>query len=308
MLSRLAAALGCLFLVPAIGTPIAHAAGGCPDGMAQVAAPDGGSFICIVATDPGAPGDQGDGGDDDASTAGSGGCQRENGSAVACVTDFGLWSDAHQCWAHQIDVPKDDPAWEGHREGSIWMCALITDASPVMTWWAPPGAEVVPLPDPGELAQEALGRLPLAAASVQTAPLSPSPSYVGVENWLWVPQSQWERLSETVTAGSTSVTVTAEPDHVVWDVGPGSKTCYDPGRVWSTGMTDDAVTSCGYTYAATSASEPGGAFAISATIRYQVDWVCSGACTSSSGSLGLVDAPAGTGSLRVLQRQTVVVQ
>jgi hypothetical protein len=36
--------------------------------------------------------------------------------------------------------------------------------------------------------------------------------------------------------------------------------------------------------------------------------VCSGTCTRSAGSLGMVDAPAGTGAMRVLQRQTVVVE
>lgn len=293
------------FLVGAhLMLPLAPAhAGGCPGGTTPAPA-SGGGVICIVVSDPGTSGEQGSG--STAAPVGSGGCQREDGSPVSCVSEWGAWSDAHQCWAHEVDLPPGDPAWEGRREGSIWMCGLITDASPAVTWWVAPGASVAP-PDPGELAQEAAGQLPLETASVQTAPQSPSPSYVGVENWLWVPESQWATLTRTVTAGGTSVTVTAEPDRVVWDLGPGVTTCYDPGRVWRAGMTDEALTTCGYTYAVTSIAEPEGVFALSATIQYQVDWVCTGACTGSSGSLGLVDAPAGTGSLRVLQRQTVVV-
>jgi len=73
-------------------------------------------------------------------------------------------------------------------------------------------------------------------------------------------------------------------------------------------MTDAATTTCGYAYTVTSTSEPDGVFALSARIQYEVDWVCSGSCTSDAGTLGLVDAPAGAGALRVLQRQTVVVR
>ena len=125
---------------------------------------------------------------------------------------------------------------------------------------------------------------------------------------MWVPRSQWATLSKTVTAGGTSVTVTARPERVTWSTGAGSKVCYDAGRAWSAGMTDAARTSCGYTYRVTSESVPDGEFVLSAAIGYQVDWVCMGTCTTSSGSLGLITAPAGTGRLRVLQRQTVVVQ
>ena len=108
--------------------------------------------------------------------------------------------------------------------------------------------------------------------------------------------------------GDTSVKVTATPDRVLWDMGLATKTCYDPGRAWRKGMTDAAKTTCGYTYRVTSESEPGVVFELEARIAYQVRWVCSGACTSTSGTLGLVDAPAGTGAMRVLQRQTVVVE
>jgi hypothetical protein len=73
-------------------------------------------------------------------------------------------------------------------------------------------------------------------------------------------------------------------------------------------MTDAAQTSCSYSYTETSDSQPGGHFAIAATIRYRVTWTCTGVCPTAAGSLGLVDAPSGASTMRVLQRQTVVVQ
>jgi hypothetical protein len=73
-------------------------------------------------------------------------------------------------------------------------------------------------------------------------------------------------------------------------------------------MTDAAQTSCGYTYKSSSQTQPGGSFPVSATIRYAVTWTCAGACPTAAGDLGLVDAPGGTSSLEVRQRQTVVIR
>jgi hypothetical protein len=158
------------------------------------------------------------------------------------------------------------------------------------------------------LASIAVGQLPLKKAEIHTAPHAPSPTYVGVENWLWIPESQWTTLSKSVTAGSTAVTVSATPEQVLWNLGPESKTCHDPGKAWVAGMTDAASTTCSYTYKVTSAGETDGVFGISATIKYHVTWSCTGTCPTTSGDLGIVDAPAGTSTIQVLQRQTVVVQ
>ena len=307
MLKRLAAAalLACAYVAVTATSAFGE---GCPPGQTPSPAP-GGGVICIVVTDPGAPAGPGDPVDPGTSSSESSGCHRDNGTPVECVAPWGVWDDAHQCWIHPVDVPRTDPVWEGHNEGSIWMCAEITDGvDPLVMFWVPRGGGPVALPDPGELAEQAVGLLRLEAADVRTAPLDPARTFVGVENWLWVPESQWATLTKTVTAGGTSVTVAAKPDRVSWELGTEAKTCYDSGREWKVGMTDDAVTTCGYEYEVTSHSAPDGAFRLSAAIGYQVDWVCTGACTSDSGTLGLVDAPVGFGRLRVLQRQTVVVQ
>lgn len=307
MLTRLLPAIAFMAAATIVTSaePAQAAPGNCPGGTTKVEAPDGGTYICIAATDSGQPSASGPA---EPSESGAGGCQRADGALIPCVNDWGSWFPQHQCYAHPVNVARDHDAWRGRTDGSVWMCALIVDSvDPPNVFWVPPG-EAPGLPDPEELAQSAVGLLPLVTAQVRTAPLDPDPTYVGVENWLWVPESQWATLTKTVTAGDTSVTVTAEPDRVLWEMGPETKTCYGAGREWRSGMSDAATTTCGYTYAVTSASQPDGAFALSAAIRYQVDWVCTGACTSSTGTLGLVDAPAGTGALQVMQRQTVVVQ
>jgi hypothetical protein len=219
-----------------------------------------------------------------------------------------VWVSAHQCFAHPVDVEPNNPAWKGHTDGSVWMCTLIDDTTPIVVFWVPPGGPAGGPVDPGVLARSALGVLALARARVETAPAYPDPSIVGVRNWLWVPEAQWRPLRKTVRAGATAVSVTATPSRVVWDMGPDETSCDNAGRVWRDGMGDSAVTRCGYTYEQTSEDERGGVFDVTATIDYEVDWTCTGVCTTDSGSLGTVAAPVGTGTMRVLQSQTVVLR
>jgi len=288
----------------------AYADGGCPAGSAPVQTQGG--VLCVVVTDPGAPGNSGSPGNPGNGADPSPGCFKHNGVKVPCVTELGVWWSGSECYAERYNAPPGSPAWQGHSDGSLWMCSTCVMVGTTSTChadviWLAPGQEPGP-PDPGQLASVAVGVMPLARADVRTAPQTPDHTYIGVENWLWVPRSQWKTLAKTVTAGGTSVTVRATPRQVVWNMGPAKTRCYSAGVAWRSGMTDAANTSCGYTYESSSASEPNGVFAIAATIRYDVEWTCRGACSSASGTLGLVDAPAGAGALRVLQRQTVVVR
>ncbi len=302
-----------LVLAAMVISPMASAATAesCPQGTTNVNS--NGGVVCVAVKDPGSTG-SGPGAvvHQRADHHGPVGCFKHGGKKVPCNTDLGVWFPGHQCYAQPSPAPAGSAAWQGHANGSVWTCSTCAvrgnaSACQANVVWVPPGNRPGP-PDPGRLAQDAIGSLRLATAEVHMAPQAPAHSYVGVENWLWVPRAQWATLSKTVTAGATSVTVTAKPARVVWSMGPASRTCYDPGRVWRDGMGDAATTSCGYTYAVTSDTAPGRAFTVRARIGYQVDWVCNGWCLKGAGTLGLVQAPAGNGSLRVLQRQTVVVQ
>ena len=308
MLSRALGIMMAAIVLPfLVVIPWAAAGSSCPQGTSPVSVSSG--MICVVVTDPGQPGHVGDPG---VNSQVSAGCYKSGGTKVPCQTEDGYWWSAYQCYAAPYDAPAGDPAWQGNTGGSLWQCTGCTAGGAPQTChvqivWTAPGQEPGP-PTPEQLAATALGSLPLAKADVRTAPEPPAPTYVGVENWLWVPGAQWTTLSKSVSAGATTVTVTATPSRTVWDLGPASTTCYGPGNGWAQGMTDAATTPCSYTYKETSDHQPNGRFAITATIRYHVTWRCSGTCPTTGGDLGLVDAPPGTGELTVLQRQAVVIQ
>ncbi|WP_203338626.1 hypothetical protein [Nocardioides limicola] len=164
------------------------------------------------------------------------------------------------------------------------------------------------LPDPAAMAEEAFSAMRLTTPTVRLAPAPPLMTYVGLETWLWIDPSEWEPLTRSVTAGDTTVTVTAQPVRTTWQLGDGNAVaCGSAGRAWVIGMTSHEQTECQHVYTRVSRFEPDGTFAISAVIEFRVDWVCTGACLTPDGNLGEVPGPAGESAIRVGERQTVVI-
>lgn len=198
VLSRRALLALIVGLAAAVVTAVpAEAAGGCARGTSPVGT-TGGS-VCVVVRDPGAPSNGGSKASGTKSPSGSAGCSRTGGAKVPCASHLGTWSKPNQCYAAPYDAPAGSPAWQGHTSGSLSLCSACTMSGRANTCdaqvlWSAPGQVIVP-PDPGELAREALGLLQLRTAEVRTAPLAPAHSYVGVENWMWVPSGDAELVN-----------------------------------------------------------------------------------------------------------------
>lgn len=245
------------------------------------------------------------------------GCLDGAGKKIFCVTSDGVWFSTRLCYAKKLSPQPqaENPLWGSHKpdEGSIWTCGRYhTGGGPLPgmdTFFVADGQEPAQVPvDPRTLADRAFDQMTLETAQVHTAPTPPDMTYVGLETWLWTGQNQYASMSMTVSAGPTSVTVTAEPTEVVWTMGDGEVVaCGSAGRPWVKTMGDDATTDCSHTYTRTSHNEPGGAFAVTARLDYQVDWTCSGLCIIDSGTLGEIEAPTSNATLRVGERQSVVV-
>jgi hypothetical protein len=261
--------------------------------------------ICLSTTIPGSP-PPNDPGPVNPGPAGPACPGAPNGD---CVNDYGaVWISSHHCYAFTLDPQPqpDSPLWQGHdpSEGTIWSCDP-TVAVPANTWFVPNGAAVI---DPGAVAHQLLKRAPFALAIAHIAPSPDYHTYINYRNWLWIPEGQWHDVSVSLTVAGATVTLTAQPTYVSWDLGNGeSISCAGPGRAWVTGMPEDAPTNCSFQYS-TMQDPEGDTWTVSARINYTVGWTCTGTCGGqTSGDLGDLTAPAGTPtSITVLQRQTVV--
>lgn len=183
----------------------------------------------------------------------------------------------------------------------------------VPTGQAPPAPPSATPPDPAVLAAQAAGELQLPAPPPEFSPAGVA--YVNLPEWLWIDPAVWHPYSVTVTAanaiGSTSVTATATPVEVVWDMGdaPAPPTvCAGPGVAYDPDEAPSAQsTTCSHTYTESSAGQPTAdgdsnddAFPVTVNIQWQVQWSGAGA----SGTLPTTTTTTDT-SLRVEQIEAV---
>jgi hypothetical protein len=140
-----------------------------------------------------------------------------------------------------------------------------------ITFGAPAPVARVPTID---VAYDARNRLQLPAPRIHTLP--GRKTYVRLRTGLWVDRADFAPRSAPAQVPGQTVTAIAKPRSVTWNMGENTITCTSPG--------DPAGRTCGYTYARSSATQPGRAYPISATVTWDVSWTCTGAC----------DAPAGT--------------
>jgi len=139
---------------------------------------------------------------------------------------------------------------------------------------APPGAPPV---SPAVLAQTAVKHLGLQAPLIEASPPVGTDQLVNVPTWLWL-AGPWNPVQATAAVPGVRVTATAVPQLVTWRMGDGSVVvCHGPGTPFRPGDNPSASSpTCGHTYRESSASAPGGAFTVTATISWNVTWVGGG--------------------------------
>ena len=143
--------------------------------------------------------------------------------------------------------------------------------------------DLIPVPreeppvDPTLLRDEAVERLTLPTPQIAMNP--PGDQVVHINSWLWLDDAIWTTHSKSASAGGVTATVTATPRRVVWDLGNGDTvmcdgpgTPYDPAR-----PSAEQATDCSYTYEHTSADQPGDAYAVTATVEWELSWSVQGA-------------------------------
>jgi hypothetical protein len=126
-----------------------------------------------------------------------------------------------------------------------------------------------------DVAYNAQNQLVLPAPHVHTSPAGKT--YVELRTGLWVNPGDFAHEEAPATVPGQTVTAIAEPKDITWKMGEGrSVTCKTAGR--------PNGTRCGYTYHRSSASQPGGKYAIAVTVTWNVYWTCQGACDAAQGT------------------------
>ncbi|SEG42759.1 hypothetical protein SAMN04489712_105158 [Thermomonospora echinospora] len=140
-----------------------------------------------------------------------------------------------------------------------------------------PNNPAQPAPEPAtlDLAAQARSTAELPTPTAHTAPSDKT--YVSLRTRLWVdgfvPVS-----TEPINVGNQIVVATATPRTVTWSLGETTVTCNGPGS-----KTSDA---CSHVFQRSSASTPGGAHQVTATITFSVTWTCVGSgCDAPGGTL-----------------------
>ncbi|NEE01169.1 hypothetical protein [Phytoactinopolyspora halotolerans] len=209
----------------------------------------------------------------------------------------GIWEDYPNGWIyHWIRLNGISEPNCGYDEGG-WMWLAESPIGP-------------PPVDPEQLAQEILDDFGLEPAEVGIAPTPidedpDSMGLVGAPVWMWVenpsPQT-WGPITGEASEGGVTVTVTAEADEAVWDMGDGrSHTCVEPGTAYSAEMGVRESPSCGHMYQRTSRGEPDRAYTVSVTTHWTATWEAS---TGETGTLD-VDPLTTSARIRIGERQLI---
>jgi hypothetical protein len=157
---------------------------------------------------------------------------------------------------------------------------------------APPVGGAPALPAPGVLAQLAVKYLQLPDPVIRSSPAPGALQLTRLPVWLWVAANAWQPQSKTAQVPGEAVTATATPVLAAWAMGDGTTvTCKGPGTVYAAGDNPSAASpTCGYTYEASSAGQPGGAYKVTVTITWDITWAGAGGAGGALAPLQTVAA------------------
>jgi hypothetical protein len=143
--------------------------------------------------------------------------------------------------------------------------------------------------DPKVLADSARNHLGLQPVPFQMAPAANDWQYVGSETWFWVDRDYWVPKTAVATAGPVTVTVTATPSKLRFEIETGARpdtseprmdtlTCPDGGVAFDTSRGDaEQSTNCGYVWRHSSAATTDERLGVTSRIGYHVTWSVTGA-------------------------------
>ncbi|GAA3094775.1 ATP/GTP-binding protein [Kribbella aluminosa] len=233
----------CAVTSPAGAVPMATPTPTANPELVKVCTPVGCQFVPrSQINDPGKsaePGQAGDGGKHVKSVC------NFHGSAQACTSKLGNWSNSQQCYLHSVDPqpPFTDPVWKGRTDGKVWACVreqgYDLGKHLVTRWVWIPGKPDTVVVDPVTLAYQAIADMRLAPPLIKTAPSAEQIGLVNMPVWLWVTKTEntWGPIVRSASVPGVSVTATAQVKAIDWSMGDGSKVrCEGPGTAYTKAM------------------------------------------------------------------------
>jgi hypothetical protein len=159
-----------------------------------------------------------------------------------------------------------------------------------------PGVNVVDAPT---LARQAFRILPLDYPVPSTAPPRTARQLAGVRTWLWIDPADYRPVSATVEVPGLSVTATARPTNVRWNMGsdPDPVRCDGPGTAYDPRRPDgEQTTNCSYVFQRSG----------DVTVVVRIDWEVAWTATDGSGGTLPAVTRGVSFAVPVDQRQAII--
>ncbi|MFC0221220.1 hypothetical protein [Nocardioides zeicaulis] len=206
------------------------------------------------------------------------------GNEVPCENQGAPWSAAHNCWVTRVDPQDPPPEGKADEDGDWYFCSppppyIAPTGGPPKVWIEGPATEWV---NPGELAARAVASMDLEPIGIGIVPEAGQDrmGLIGLPVWMWVGNpapNTFGPITRSASAAGVTVTATASVARVVWDMGDGSDpiTC-GAGTPYADRYGKSDSPTCGHRYQRTSADQPDGAYQVTATSYWIVEWAGGG--------------------------------
>jgi hypothetical protein len=208
---------------------------------------------------------------------------------------------------HGTDHQADSDSRSGNLSTCSYSASEFQPAWPPGSWYqgtcsltgAMHHPVLVPELSPAEVARLARNQLRLPAPAPAANPAGIQ--LVNLPTWLWL-TSGWETVTATASVPGVTITATAHPSAVTWEMGDGALvTCTGPGTPYrATNDPRSPSPDCGHTYRRSSAAQLGGAYPVQVVVHWSVRWAGAG----ESGTFPEMTTTSST-SFRVAESQAL---
>ncbi|WP_370107672.1 hypothetical protein [Nocardioides sp.] len=256
--------------------------------------------VKLVCEDPG----NGGGGNGDPGSGGSSTCNY-GGKEIPCTGPEGsVWSSKYACWIGARGPDYMVPPEGQTKEDGWWhVCYFPPPGSSWEYMWIEAGVVGI---DPVVLANRAIASMDLDPIQIGIVPESGAnrAGLVGLPVWMWVDsptEDTFGPITRSASQGTVSVSATASVSSIVWNMGDGTKvTCTGKGTPYADHYGKQPSPTCGHRYAKMSSDQPDGAYQVTATSHWVVEWTGGGQSGTIEFDLTTEPLPIRIGEAQVL--------